>query len=420
MYTIESFVENERSPESGGAGISFIEAKDLIGEHFDPGLARPYLDDRGRAWVDVTVGFAPMKDRDGVTITNSAGEPVVRRVCRPQLVAERKQKDLPVVNVNNASVLRKDQWLLLDATVLRAARARMRAWADLRASSTYGGFDGMATMILEHEIMTEPGEAIVDMEGLTEGRNLQPEFGLQGLPLPITHVDFWLSQRFLAASRSKGQPQDTMRAELAGRTVGERIEKTVIGTETGLQFGVATDYHLSTSKVYGYINHPSRITKTDLQTSANMATNIATTGGTLFLQDVIEMVALAAAQNFFGPFILYVSTAYDDLLDYDFKAESDKTIRQRVLQLDRITDIRRLDYLTGDVMILVQMTDDVAQAVNGLEVTTLQWESKGGMQRNFKVMAIQVPRIRSKYVRSVSTGVTSSTTVTGIVHGTTS
>jgi len=44
-----------------------------------------------------------------------------------------------------------------------------------------------------------------------------------------------------------------------------------------------------------------------------------------------------------------------------------------------------------------------------MELTTVQWESNGGMKLNFKVMAIQVP-----YIKSTSDG------VTGIVHGTTS
>jgi hypothetical protein len=43
------------------------------------------------------------------------------------------------------------------------------------------------------------------------------------------------------------------------------------------------------------------------------------------------------------------------------------------------------------------MTPDVVRAINGLDLTTVQWESVGGMRLNFKVMAIQVPQIRSTY-----------------------
>jgi hypothetical protein len=55
------------------------------------------------------------------------------------------------------------------------------------------------------------------------------------------------------------------------------------------------------------------------------------------------------------------------------------------------------------------MTADVADAINGMEITTIQWSSAGGMQKNYKVLGIQVPRLRSDYSGN-----------TGIVHGTTS
>lgn len=411
MFTLENFVENHRAGDAGGVVV--VNGSDLVGNaHWDVGLRRPYLEN-GRVWVDVFKGYKPRKDAQGNIVRNSIGMAVMDKIYEPQLVSERMAQGMPVLNVDNASVLRKDQWIMLDNMVLTAARARLRAWADLRAASTLGGFDGMATPILEHEIVTDVGEAQADMEGLSEGRNFQPSFALQGLPLPITHSDFWLSERFLAASRSKGQPADLVRGEMAGRRVGELIEKTLIGSATGVEYGKSTDY-LSAAKVYGYTNHPDRITKTNLTASATISSNIATTGGSTMVKEIIAMLNLAYDNNFFGPFMLYVSTAYDALLDNDFKAESDLTIRQRIRQIDGITDVRRLDYLTGDVLLLVQMTSDVVQAVNGLEITTVQWSDKGNMRHMFKVMGIQVPRIRSVYKSGTTT------TVTGIVHGTTS
>jgi hypothetical protein len=44
---------------------------------------------------------------------------------------------------------------------------------------------------------------------------------------------------------------------------------------------------------------------------------------------------------------------------------------------------------------MVQMTSDVIQAINGMDITTLQWETVGGMQLHFKVMCIQVPQMFS-------------------------
>jgi hypothetical protein len=53
------------------------------------------------------------------------------------------------------------------------------------------------------------------------------------------------------------------------------------------------------------------------------------------------------------------------------------------------------------------MTSDVIRMVIGMDVTTVQWETMGGMRLHFKVMAIMVPQLRADYNSN-----------TGIVHGT--
>lgn len=406
MFTVDQFIDNQREALFDRAGIEVVDPSQLSGS-WDAGLRRPYLAKNGQAYVDVTTGFEAVKDANGATVHNSSGDTVYQRQVEPQKVSDRVRLGMPVLHVDNATALTKDQWVRIDATVMKAARRRQRAWADLRAANTFGGFDGMSTPILEYEMVNDPGEAVVDMEGLAEGRGFAPQFSRVGLPLPITHSDFYLAERFLAVSRSKGQAQDLLRAEMAAERVSESIEQTCIGTITGLTYGDQTDYLTDRNRVYGYTNFPARGTKNDL--TAPSATN-----GTTQISEILEMIEVSYGNNFYGPFMLYCSTNYDKFMDNDLKAESDKTVRQRIREIDSITDVRRLDYLTGDVLILVQMTADVAEAVNGAEITTVQWDTKGGMQRNFKVMGIQVPRLRS----AIKSG--TSDQVSGITHGTTS
>ena len=120
------------------------------------------------------------------------------------------------------------------------------------------------------------------------------------------------------------------------------------------------------------------------------------------MQDVLEMRDQLYDDRFYGPFMLYHSTAYDQYLDNDYFRSGGtsvlQTLRQRIESIDGISGVRRLDFLTsGFQMIMVQMTPDVARAVNGMDITTVQWESVGGMRLNFKVMAIQVPQLRADY-----------------------
>ncbi len=367
-------------------------AEQLAGCRFDPGLLRPYIDSKGQRCVTVNTG------RIG-----QDGKPIYEK----RTIAEMINNGI-TSPVFNATSLRKEEWIMLDTAVVRAARQRLRAWSDLAAANTFGGFNGMAKTILEHETMSDPGEAIVDMDGLTEGRTDSPKYQLEGVPLPITHSDFYFSSRRLATSRNSGTPIDVTMAEAAGRRVAEMIEKTLIGTETGITYGGSNSLSYGrTSAVYGYTNFPSRLTKTDLTTPTG-------SNPEAIVQDILEMRDSLYSNNFFGPFMLYHSTGYDIYLDNDYfrtgGTSVTRTLRERIQSIEGIAGVRRLDYLSsGYVLIMVQMTSDVARAINGMDLTTIQWESRGGMQVNFKVLAIQVPQLRADFSGKC-----------GILHGTTS
>lgn len=374
----------------------------LAGSHYDPNLLRPYWDDNGRQCVLVNTGrVQQVKQKDGSHI------PVP--VLRKELVSNMAARG---ITINGPTSLRKLEWIQLDQVVLRAARERLRAWTDLSASNSFGGFNGMAKLILEHETQSDPGEAMVDFDGLTEGRGDNPLYQLQGLPLPITHSDFWFSSRRLAVSRNSGTPLDTTMAEAAGRRVAEKIEKTLIGTQTGLTYGGTPIAYGRASTVYGYTNFPARLTKTNL----HLPTSGSWTASQC-LGDVLAMVDQLTAQNFFGPFMLYHSNDWDQYMDNDYILTggnvATQTLRNRLRQIETIQDVRRLDFLKSTTnpftLLLIQMTSDVARAVNGMDITTVQWESKGGMKISFKVMAIQVPQLRADYYGQC-----------GILHATTS
>ena len=370
---------------------------------YDSGLMRPYYNEDGVPCVSIIKGTEYVKDDNGRQVHNADGSLKSYTLREEVPIAEYMASGSPISPVMNATTLRKDQWILLDNTVIEAARQRLRAWSDLRAANTFGGFDGMANPILEHETMSDPGNAVVDMDGMTEGQNFNPNYQLEGIPLPITHADFHLSERFLAASRNRGVPADVNRARLAGRRVGEAIEQTLIGTQTGITYGDSTDYG-TTAAVYGYTNHPDRLTKTDMTAPTGSNGPAVLTSWLAARDDLYDA-------NFYGPFMVYTSSDYDQYLDNLFSTSepSAGTLRNRLREIDGIQDIRRLDYLSNTfTAIFVQMTADVAEAVNGMEIQTLQWDSMGGMRKNYKVMGIQVPRLRSDFNGNM-----------GLLHGTT-
>lgn len=375
------------------------------------GLRRPYLDKHDRPCVVVNTGR--------YTLDKGVRRPVVEK----RYIYDLQRRGIQLPLVVNATSLRKEEWIELDRVVLRAARYRLRAWADLAAANSFGGFNGMSKMILEHETMSDPGFAFVDMDALSEGRADAPQFQLQGLPLPITHSDFWFSSRVLGISRNTGTPLDTTMGEAAGRRVAETIEKTTIGIQTGITYGgnsTQVGGYGRTSSVYGYTNFTNRITTGGYIPTGNGRSGTGWVPADT-LKDVLAARDLLYHHKFYGPFMVYHSNDWDQYLDNDYILTggnvATQTLRERLRSIEGIQDVRRLDFLfssTTDLssggpglenlaqgypftLLFVQMTPDVARAVNGMDITTVQWESVGGLRLNFKVMAIQVPQLRADF-----------------------
>lgn len=375
----------------------------LEGCRYDPGLMRPYFDRTGERRVTLNVGWND--DRSPRYKSFKVADLQARGIYSP---------------VFNATSLRKEEWIELDKVVVRQARFRLTAWGDLVQANSFGGFNGMSKLILEHETQSDPGEAVVDMDGLTEGRSDQPQYQLQGLPLPITHADFWVSSRKLAISRNSGTPFDAVMGEAAGRRVAESIEKTLIGVDSGITYGgnsTQVGGYGRTSAVYGYLNFTARIQRTGLYRPTGNGRSGTGWVAQDTLRDVLSCLDALKLQKFYGPFMVYHSNDWDQYMDNDYILTggnvATQTLRERLLKIKGITDVKRLDFLAATVtaagdpaniltanpftLIFVQMTPDVCRAVNGMDITTVQWEAKGGMQLMFKVMAIQVPQLRADY-----------------------
>lgn len=297
---------------------------------------------------------------------------------------------------NTTATLRKEEWLLFDEALVRVAKPRLQAVSDLRGRGLEFTIpNGMATTVLQTETVSDISPAVVSMDGLREGATDRPLYELGNLPLPIVHKDFHFSLRELLASRKLGAPLDTTNAELAGRRVAEEIERLLLGNSI-----VADEYSYGGGVIYGYTDFPSRLTRTITAPTAEGW------GGATFTQDIMAMMQQSRDAFHYGPWVLYLAPAWSQYIGDDYKAASDKTIRNRALEIDGLSDIKTLDYLTGFTMILVEMVSSTVREIVGMEITTLQWDTQGGMQKNFKVMAIMVPQLRADQDGN-----------TGIVHG---
>jgi uncharacterized linocin/CFP29 family protein len=298
------------------------------------------------------------------------------------LVAQRLMENgFNVEALRTQDYLGKDAWTHFDNRVIEIARHRLVGVGDLISRGlVYNVPNAMGVTRIEWERIGDMGPADLDMAGVTEGRTDAMGMDLVGMPLPIVHKDFWINIRKLEASRNSGMPLDTTQAEICARKVSERIESMLFLGDTSLG---------TNNQIYGYATAPNRIT-------GSTTASWATASGAQIVGDVIAMIAAANAKEMWGPFVFYVSYASMSNMGNDYKAESDKTILERVKEIEGVGDVKVSYYVpNSDTVFAVQMTSDVVDMIDGIQPTMVQWDSLGGMRKNFKVLAIMVPRVKS-------------------------
>jgi hypothetical protein len=364
------------SVEAGSPGRMLLENE--LNYH----VLRPWREQgrgRGRTWISkpYLAGYA------------RNGKPIIK--CRPQLVR----------NDTNAT-LRFLDWIQLDEAVVRAAKPRLRAAKDLMAKGlTYELPNGIAKTTLQFQQQSDITGAITSMDGLRQGERDRPVFSLLNFPLPIIHKDFDYPLRQLMASRTGYSPLDVTTAELAGRRVAEQVEQYTLGVAANLDLLGQASYTWNSGTISGYCNFPNRITYTITQPTAAGWIPQNT------VDDILNMKRLSQQAKHFGPWWVYFGLGWDPYMDDDYKPTyNDTTLRQRIREIDGITDARTVDYIPDMSILLVQQTTDVVRMVKGMDITTVQWESHGGMQLNFKVMCVMIPQLRTDINNN-----------TGIVHG---
>lgn len=285
--------------------------------------------------------------------------------------------------LRTAGVLRKDEWVAFDTAVIEEAQTRLRGIADLIAMGlTMPIANSMGKTVLEYEKIGKMGPASVSLDGMVRTENDRAEFTLSSLPLPITHKDYFLNLRTLSASRTRGESLDTTQARMAGRMIAEAQETMLF--QGGKTFGGFP--------IYGYTTHPSRNIETFGTNGAWSAT--AKTGQNI-LDDLLTMITASEAANMYGPWIVYVSRNASTKLENDFKANVTQSIRQRLMAVSGVQDVRIADFLPADNVLLVQMTREVVVLVQGEPLQTVQWDIEGGFGINFKAFQIQVPLVRA-------------------------
>lgn len=308
---------------------------------------------------------------------NAAGDPMVM----DNDLAQRFQAG--DIGFRTNATLRRDEWRDIDTAVLQANRSRLIGIADIKARGLVHNISqGLYTTVMEYEKISKMGRAKVSMDGEREPTEDRVLYSTHYFPLPIIHQDFSINERVLGASRMRQSKLDTTQAEESGRTVAEEQEIILFQGSSAFAYGGGT--------IYGYIDHPNR------QTGSITAAWGAS--GADPVQDVINMKQALIAKGFYGPFCVYIPTAYETALDANYVTGAGAvniTVRERILKIGNVEAVKVADYLATGNVVMAQMTSNVVRMITGMPLQTRQWTVGSGMRHHFKVLTIDVPQIRA-------------------------
>jgi uncharacterized linocin/CFP29 family protein len=278
------------------------------------------------------------------------------------------------------AVLRHEEWLELDAALVNVALPRLRIVEDLRAAGLVHNLGGLGTIMSGYEKASDISAADVSMDGLAQSENDTIDFSEVQIPVPITHKDYRINLRKLMASRALGESIDTMTLRAATRQVAEQLEDMV--------FNGVSSINVNGQTIYGLTNEPNAntLSGSDWGTIGNI------------YSDCMNAVAALEADNFFGPYDMYVATTQFGQMRAIYSDGSRESAYERVLRgIPQIRSIRVSDSLTAGTAVMFEMRSDVIDLAIAQDIVHIEWETKGGWVMWNKVYAVMVPRVKSDY-----------------------
>lgn len=286
------------------------------------------------------------------------------------------------------SLLRYDEWKAFDDAILPIAKKKLRAVSALRSRGLVKVIpNGLGRTVLQSQKSSDRAPAKISMDAAERGSDDLIDYGLDYLPLPVTHAGFKLNIRQLNEGRNMaGAPSvDTDNAQAAMRVVAESNEYVLFNGYAG-SFGG--------NQVYGLVNHPN-VEGISLGTAW---TDSSVDGADIRRKVVDEAIAALVANNHFGPYGVFVPNNYMVKLGDDYSsAKGDNTIKQRLLAVDEIEFVESSSQIPANTVVVVELDSNVVRVVEGLQPRMIEWATEGGLVSHFKVIDIIVPQVRADY-----------------------
>lgn len=250
--------------------------------------------------------------------------------------------------VHNADgTVRHEDFLTIQETIIEVRRRALNGISDLLAAPGMRVSAAITDQLIGFENINEFQAASQEMNP-TRYDNNDTVFTEDYTPNPITHSSFsvpWRQQGF-DYKGSLGMSESV-------RQVSERLEETLFNGNSNISVSFNSSNHV----IYGYTTHPNRGVDTisDWTLPANSEAVITETNTAIGLMFADQ----GGVSN--DSLTLYVANDIWTNFQNDFKANSDKSIMQRLMEIAQISAVKPGEKLASKTAVLVEMLPRTVQ-----------------------------------------------------------
>lgn len=288
------------------------------------------------------------------------------------------------VVVNEDSPMNRESWRLFDNAVVEAARAETRLWGDMNDAGLGETIDAMSITTVTYQKRLGQAHARVSMNPAVASDRDRALSSLANTPIPFIFSDWQYPVRDMRIAERGGQQLDLESVRECTRAVLETVDDLILGDN-------ATPFDYNGLEMPGLLNFGDAIPYTlTLPTAPGW-------GPDTLYDEINEMMQLLIDQNYFGPWMMYVGSAWSLYLNMKYSAQfQSRTLRQEILDMDGISGIRTIRRFTNDFrIVLLQMTKNVFRVYNGMPLRAIRWQSLDGWNVYGKVITSVAPQPRS-------------------------
>ena len=292
-----------------------------------------------------------------------------------------------VRHLNIHSTLRKDEWTALDRAVVEAGKEVLVGVNALRSAGLVRQ-ESIAVSIAQYNKRSTTTDAQLAMNPLTDDERVRIDYRIAGVPIPFIFQGFQLDIRTLTASRQLGGGLDLETGAEAAYQVALAEEKLLF---KGTPAIAVSDQLGALSTIYGYTTHPDRNTGS---ASGDWAD---TTNGYKFTMATLEAMKASLRADFYpGPYWLYLNSVnWGDI--HLINTATDRQVMEVIRNDPEISRMEMSFQLATGEVLMIDPRPRTVQWVEAASIRTVEWDEKGSLGTNYRVLAAATPLIKSDY-----------------------